>query len=191
MINDYKFHESAMDWTMVASSRNRFYLKYWCELGAGYSDQTALALDVFEKCYSVEIVPEVFDNQVEAARCNERSIRFCGDTLKCLPTILKELDAPTYFRIDSHWPGAGPKIGPECPLLDELKIIAEWSGARTSVVSIDNAGMFINPPKPPCDPKQWPNMDEVIAILRKTWNAVTLVGDVLYATPEPLIQRLA
>ena len=80
----------------------------------------------------------------------------------------------------------------ECPVLDELRALAE--GHPDDCVLIDDARLFVEPPPPPHKPDQWPSLDEVVVAIRATRPAhqVEVHHDIIVAVPpsaEDLVER--
>jgi hypothetical protein len=188
---NYNLIGTQMPWWLTISCRNRWYLKVFVEGGAGYGHTAAIACDHFQKVYAVEIVKEVFEHQVAELKQTSNATRLFGSTLDYFQTIVAETcGLPTLWYLDSHYPGLGPKVAKECPLLEEIEIISTKPGADEDVVLIDNAGMFYYPPNPPHDPAEWPTYSEVVSELKKTWPCVSLFADIIIATPDPILEIL-
>lgn len=185
----YDLIGTQMPWWLVISCRNRWYLKNFVELGAGYGHTSAIACDHFQRVWSVELVPDVFSHQVAELKQAKNARRLQGSTVEHLPAIIRALDAPTLFYIDSHWP-CGPKIAAECPLLEELAILQRERNVTQDVVLIDNYGMFEKPPRPPHNPAEWPNKSQTIAAVQALGLEVQIIADVLAATPSKLFEVL-
>jgi len=186
----YDLIGTQMPWWLAISCRNRWYLENFVELGAGYGHTSAIACDHFHRVWSVEIIPEVFHAQVAELKKNPKATRLCGPTTDPLKTICRAAVGPTLWYLDSHWPGMGPQVGPECPLLEELTILKHARDLTRDVLMVDNYGMFERPPRPPHNVDEWPNTDQILSQLRGTGLVVQVVADVLVATPAPLFQIL-
>lgn len=184
---NYDVIATQMPWWLVISCRNRWYLRNFVEGGAGYGHTSAVACCHFQTVWAIEMVPEVFNAQNAALVNDPKAKRLLGSTLDHLPSLAASIEGPTLWYLDSHWPGMGLKLGQECPLLDELAILANRQNISRDVCMIDNAGMFIHPPRPPHNPAEWPTIAEVRAALAASWPCTTLIADVLIATPEPII----
>jgi hypothetical protein len=179
-----------MPWWLVISCRNRWYLENFVELGAGYGHTSAIACGHFQRVWSVEIVPEVFRAQVEELKRSPNAARLCGPTTDHLATICRAASGPTLWYLDSHYPGMGPKIGPECPLLEELAILRRARDLSRDVVMVDNWGMFERAPRPPHNPAEWPTGPQVADAMRGTGLVAQVVVDVLVASPASLFHVL-
>jgi hypothetical protein len=188
--------DTAVPWWQVVSLRNRFYLKNFVETGTGYGDTSLAATHLFQKVWTVEIVPGVFNQQrteLQQAAQQGKVIRENGNTVDVLRRWMPDLDAagPSLFYLDAHWPGMGDKIGTECPLLEELEVICRREAFRRDVVMIDNAGLFINTPPPPHDPEQWPTEEairECVKLNAPEGTCFAVYFDTFIISPNPLIQ---
>jgi len=181
--------ESAVPWWHVISLRNRFYLRNFVETGTGYGDTAYIASTKFKKVYTIDINPDVYENQRPWLKAATNVFRFLGDSVVQLPSILSTLDAPTFFYLDGHWTGQQkPQPDCECPLLEELALICSRPQVARDVIMIDNWGMMKHPPNPPHAPAKWPKAHQVIeAILSRCGLCVMEYLDTLIATPESVI----
>jgi len=132
----------------------------------------------------------VFDQQVAELKASPNATRLRGSTLDHLPSLASSVQGPTLWYLDSHWPGLGPKLGPECPLLDEIDILAKRLTIVNDVILIDNAGLFFHSPPPPHEPDQWPTIVEVATHLQTTRLLMSYLADVIIATPDRLLGDL-
>jgi hypothetical protein len=97
---------------------------------------------------------------------------------------------PAVLWLDAHW-CCGETFGKaaECPLLEELRLIGDAGTAtgRDVFVFVDDARMFLMPPKAPHDAAHWPGLAEVAAALVRTGGRepawVFQFGDVLCGVP--------
>lgn len=180
--------DTQVPWWMVVSLRNRFYLRNFVETGAGYGDTSIAASHLFQNVYSVELCPGVFRDQFEEMQKHPHIRRECGTSVEWLEKWLPELTEPTLFYLDSHWPGLGTKLAHECPLLAELDLLIPFLRSN-DIVMIDNAGMFIHPPRPPHDPSEWPSVDEIQGKIGDKFLLTHF--DVFVISSEPLIQGIS
>lgn len=97
-----------------------------------------------------------------------------------------DLHRPALFWLDAHWSG-GPTAGEqnECPVLDEIRAINDWSLSAESCILIDDARLFFGPPPPPHKLDQWPTFTEISDTLRVVGDRyVTVLDDVVIAIPR-------
>jgi hypothetical protein len=99
--------------------------------------------------------------------------------------LLRESREPTLYWLDGHWSGGTTAgAGDECPVLDEIR--ATSSGNPGDCYLVDDARLFINPPPPPHDPRQWPALGEIRELLARLrpGHSVEVVGDVIVVEPR-------
>jgi hypothetical protein len=150
-----------------------------------FTGQTARwAANYFEYVYTIEKSDEIYAIYAPTFDNINGLSALLGDARIELPKILNIVkDRNVLYWLDSHWSGgitAG--INDECPLLDELSIIAE----RThDLILIDDARLFLSSPPEPHNPDQWPKIDEILMIInRKTKRYIQIIDDVIFATPN-------
>jgi hypothetical protein len=154
------------------------------EGGTFRGDTTAWAAEHFSRVVSIEFSKTLYDAARERFR-DERKIelRF-GDSRAVLAELVPALDAPAMFWLDSHWSG-GATYGEndECPLLEELRVLA--SSPIEHVVLVDDARLFLAPPPLPHRFEQWPPIDVVLAALRHPGREsyVVIHDDVIVRAP--------
>jgi hypothetical protein len=169
----------------------RFGIRQFVETGTLDGHTAALAATMIPVVHTIEISRPMYDKAIPECRNAPNVTRHLGDSLEVIPRLLPGLTGPTLWYLDGHWPGGGPKLGPECPVLGELALLAD---RPQDVVVVDDARLFICPPGPPHDPAQWPAIDEVVAALRGDSDpgrrSVQLWIDTLIGTPYPLWRML-
>jgi hypothetical protein len=114
-----------------------------------------------------------------------------GPSNAVLTTILQTIDEPVLFWLDAHWfPALPPTDAPQCPLLSELDVLAQWPWTRLSAILIDDAHLFGIPPDfdqdaPGYRPQEWPTHLDLIAMLVGTLRCrpPVVIEDVLVVTP--------
>lgn len=184
----YDLIGTQMPWWLVISCRNRWYLKTFVEGGAGYGDTSAIACEHFAKVFAIEVVPDVYRAQRKELISSPKATRLLGTTECHLPDLVKAIDTPTLWYLDSHWPGMGAKLGPECPLLNEIDILMSRNSLPHDVILIDNAGLFFKPPPPPHAVSEWPSIGQVADAMHRACRGMSIqfFCDIIIATPEPL-----
>lgn len=156
--------------------RQTYALKYFVETGTNRGHTAALMAGLFTKVWTVELAS---DRQQAAAKfLSKYSHVVCtaGESPDFLRRLMPQLDQPTLFWLDAHWCG-GPKLGPECPLLDELSAVGNLDGRH--VILIDDARLFVNPPPYPHDPDDWPALQQVRYAVAGWGANLLVVGDVI------------
>lgn len=112
----------------------------------GHSFLRALRSGIFERCYTVEIVPAL--HKSIAARYSVQPSRqvFLGESHKVFRKQIFPLCSAKdriFFWLDGHY-SAGPTGGANlpCPLLKELEVIRQWCPSRLLVIAIDDTNDF-------------------------------------------------
>jgi len=157
----------------------------------GEGIQTALEFGRFDKLYSIEAKPDVYEAACKRFVNENKVDLLLGDGAKVLPAVLAEVQEPAVFWLDSHW-GIGeeplaPGISP-CPLIGELCAIAEHP-IKDHVILIDDVRHFWR------GIPQWENItvSDILAILVDAgdywikFETGIRKGDIIVATPDPRI----
>lgn len=130
--------------TMSEALMKNYSNPYFFETGTADGCGVELALKSgFEKVFSVEIKPDLYEQNV--ARFKKyidqgRVILLLGDSLKLLERTLLEIDKPTTFWLDAHH-DSGIQGEKRCPLYEELEAIRGHS-INTHTILIDDRRMF-------------------------------------------------
>jgi hypothetical protein len=101
------------------------YFDVFIETGTYLGDTIQLALEWgFKEIHSIELNEELYQLASEKFKSHPNVKLWKGDSIHCLPLILKQLTKPATFWLDAHASGhlSGGLSGGS-PLLDELKII--------------------------------------------------------------------
>lgn len=167
----------------MRSLKNRFSIRNFVETGTAQGHTAIEASDMFEVVHTIENSSTMYPRFLPELKQRRNVVLHLADSVVVLPRIVSQLEGNTVFFLDSHWVGAGEKLGPECPLLDELEVLA---GRSHDVVIVDDARLFIHPPPPPHDPAQWPGINQLLAALRRIVPHACLLADSIVATPKPL-----
>jgi len=151
---------------LVSRLRRQYRLDFFVETGTNRGDTAELAAIYFDVVFTCEINPD------RLARAQKRLAEYPNIRFYNLPSpefirrVKPSVSQPALWWLDAHWCG-GPKPPKECPLLEEL---AEVKGTHGhSVVLIDDADLFLAPPKPPHNALDWPTMDQIRHAL-SSWN---------------------
>lgn len=170
--------------------RSELRLRRAVETGTYYGGGARRMARVFPEVVTIEL-SEQLHLQARLALANEPRITLLhGDSRALLPELV-DPSVPTLFFLDGHWSG-GPTAGHgmECPVLDELEVLA--NGHPDDCLFVDDARLFAAPPPPPHDPAQWPTLLEVFDAVRAAMprHHVTLLEDLVIAVParaKPLV----
>ena len=169
---------------LVLTLRDLCGVRCFIEGGTFRGKTAKWAASHFQQVITIEASQAVYD-RLMAEHSLFPNVKFLhGDTRKLLPTIVRELDGPAVFWLDSHW-SAGDTFGAgdECPVFRELEIIN--SSPHEHVILIDDARLFTQPPPPPHDVNAWPTFGDIHDVLngRKPNPYVVIVDDVIIAAP--------
>ncbi len=152
-----------------------------------YVGETALwASQIFPHVFSIEKNPE-FLKQAHAACAGRDNIRlFLGESAGRLPEILAEANGPAIFWLDAHAGGGWFADKDECPLVEELRLIAARD-VEDDLIIIDDARGFTAPPPPPFDPDVWPPLHAVLDAADASRKRYTvLIEDAIISAPMRL-----
>lgn len=170
-------------WLMKAI-RNRFFIQWFVESGTWDGATAVVAASMFSTVHTIEISKVMFNKALPECRIAKNLTRHLGSSVEVIPQLLPSLTGPTLWYLDGHWAGQGPKLGIECPVVQELELIRD---RPQDVVVVDDARLFDAPPGPPHDPEQWPTTADVVAALRGTSNRFVVRWiDLLIASSTPL-----
>ena len=98
--------------------KEHFGINKVLELGSAVGGTTKWLSESFDTVITTEINPSYRNVCLQRIKGANNVKSLLGDTLKLLPEILSTCDEKTLVFADDHW-------GIHCPLLDELRMIAE------------------------------------------------------------------
>jgi len=175
--------ESNLPRWLVRALTVRFEIRQFVETGTLEGHTAALVAEIIPVVHTIEISRSMYDKATPECRKSSRITRHLGSSVDVIPQILPSLVGPTLWYLDGHWSGMGPKLGTECPVIDELVLLRF---RPQDVIVIDDARLFDAPPPPPHDPAQWPSTTEVVAAARAPGRHIARFLDSLIASPSPL-----
>jgi len=152
---------------LVSKFRRELKIGMFIETGTGGGDTTELAAMAFDRVLSCEIDPRLVH------RAKDRLAPYPNVTVTTEPSpefLRREvplIDQPVMYWLDAHWSGGPLKPERECPLLEELQAIG--SLGDSTIILIDDAELFINPPARPHDPTHWPTILQITNLI-DSWN---------------------
>jgi hypothetical protein len=158
-------------------------IKVFIETGTAGGDSVREAAKIFEKCYTIEVVEKRNEGDYP-----ENVNLYEGDSAKLLAQIAHPFrNDYVFFWLDAHYSEpheSEPDIN-ECPILEEIKSL---SGFSKALIMIDDARLFLGPPKWPCDYTRWPSFSSVFNTLQGCLpkHYITLVDDYIIAMPEEM-----
>lgn len=152
----------------------------------------------FRQCHTIEIIPNraIVDESIKNIVWHE------GNSIDILPGIVDDLiteksqlpktDPPTYnyavFFLDAHYsdPKPNTSIYKECYLLEELTILHRYQ--HDAIIIIDDARLFFGHPPAPNNPKDWPTIRQIFALLEEKfpYNTTSIRDDYIISYPDRL-----
>lgn len=175
-------------------------IDYFCETGTASGDSIRIASKHFKKCWTIELIEgrAKIDNSLENVTWYE------GNSIDFLKIIVNDLldlksqipqpnkDVPVYqycfWWLDAHYSDPKPNTSKykECYLLEEIEIISKCRD--DSIIFIDDARLFYGPPPAPNNPKDWPTIRQIFALLEEKFpfNTTSIRDDYIISYPERL-----
>jgi len=169
---------------LVVFLKQRFDLRCFVETGTYLGDSASWAAKVFPDVYSIEASEQLW-HSARRRHSRLRNVHFIlGDSPRELATLIPTLSRPLFW-LDAHWSGgatAGQQA--ECPLLQELAVLAA-ARLPEPFILIDDARLFLEPPPPPHQREHWPDFSQVTAALGACGEPfISVVDDVIVAVPQ-------
>jgi len=163
----------------------KFHIPVFVETGTAGGESVREAAKLFNICHTIELIE---GRQGEDYPDNVKLYQ--GDSAKLLPIILDTHCNPkeyTLFWLDAHYsePHESAPDTVECPLIDEIRAIRNH---KKSIIMIDDARLFLAPPKWPCDYTRWPSFSSVFNTLQGCFNThyITVVDDYIICVPDEM-----
>lgn len=125
-----------------ATLSNFIYNKYFVETGTFTGGGIQVALDSgFENIRSIEVIPD-YHNAAKRTFAQFPNIKlYLGDSVDILWDVIKDIDCPITFFLDSHLADGDKRAKVEVPLLLELDIINRHP-IKTHTILIDDRRTF-------------------------------------------------
>jgi FkbM family methyltransferase len=177
-------HQTNLPIELVDRLRARFGLEHFVETGTRHGVTTRAMAPHFKHVATIELDPVSFQTTAAQLAANSHIHCFQGDSVQQLPQILNALGAAGVVWLDAHWSGGDTGKGDvECPVLGELAAI--YAHRPDHIVFIDDARLFLSPPPPPHDARQWPSFAAISEFFARQCPVpyVAIVGDVIVAGP--------
>ncbi|ACA98426.1 MULTISPECIES: hypothetical protein [Cyanophyceae] len=169
---------------LIQELKNHLKLNYFVETGTYLGGTAVWASKIFQFVFTIEFSPELFHKAKEKFADVQNVKCLFGDSREQLKEIIDTLDQPALFWLDAHWSG-GVTYGDEdqCPLLEELEILN--NSEYNHFILIDDARLFLSPPQPPHQVDHWPNICNIVDVLRKKYSDkyIVIIEDVIIAVP--------
>jgi hypothetical protein len=154
-----------------------------------YDGQSTLLLHrLAGKVYTVESDPGLFRRASKKLEQYPDIQVLHGESAAVLPGILADLSHGALFWLDAHWFPPVPDLNnSQCPILQELAILADWPWVHESCVLVDDAHMFAEPLETGYRESDWPSIDQVISACSfSASRVVRIIDDVIVSGPDGL-----
>lgn len=119
--------------------------KIFIETGTYMGEMVFSVCNLFEKVFTIEIDPDLYENAKLRLRSKHNVQVLQGDSAKVLPKVLSNLDQDIIFWLDAHYSGGitGGKEG-KTPIEKELLAIFDYKKTKIKkcYILIDDAGCF-------------------------------------------------
>jgi hypothetical protein len=113
------------------------------ESGTYFGQSTKYFSKFFNKVFSVELSPALYEFSSRRFSKISNIFLFLGDSVVQLPRIIFLLNQPTIFYLDAHASGGVTQQGQEpSPIKKELEIISNFKHLSNSIVLLDDARGF-------------------------------------------------
>lgn len=157
---------------------DKYGLRTLVETGTCLGDMVEAMKRRFDRIYSIELSKELYD-RARARFAKAHNIELIlGDSGKVLESVVKEIDHPALFWLDSHYSaGITARGEKDTPIYEELCHILQANARH--IIIIDDARCF------GADPA-YPTMEELCNFVRsKSENAeITVQYDSIRVTPR-------
>jgi GT2 family glycosyltransferase/predicted O-methyltransferase YrrM len=115
-----------------------FGTRVFVETGTFFGNTTAAVADLFERCYTIELSPELYARARKRFEGTPHVVCINGDSGAELARVLEDIHEPALFWLDAH-PSGGVTAGDRSdPILQELGTIYRHR-VKGHVVLIDDA----------------------------------------------------
>lgn len=170
---------------LVIRIQREFHVTEFVETGTYMGVTAKWAAAHFQHVTTVEASKYYYDRLMPEHSAYQNVDFVFGDSRLELQKIVPALQGPAMFWLDGHWSGENTYgSGDECPLLKEIRVIAE--SPHEHFIFIDDARLFLSPPPRPHARTEWPVLAQVFDAFRTEGrNPYVLVfGDVIVSSPR-------
>lgn len=155
-------HSGIPTW-VVDFAKSKLDIQVAFETGTHVGSSTKILASSFTEVYTVESNQALM--QVAKSRLVDfTNIQFVLDNSpNALGFYLGKIEKPILFWLDAHYSGGDTDgLQSPCPLLEELKCVAQFSQISRSVICIDDARLFGAPHDLAPNMLGWPNLFTVL-----------------------------
>jgi len=127
----------------ISKIGNYYGCKIMVESGTYFGQSTKYFSKIFNKVFSVELSPALYDFSSRRFSKISNIFLYLGDSVVQLPRIILLLNQPTIFYLDAHASGGVTQQGQEpSPIKKELEIISNFKHLSNSIILLDDARGF-------------------------------------------------
>jgi len=127
----------------ISKIGNYYGCKIMVETGTYFGQSTKYFSKIFNKVFSVELSPALYDFSSRRFSKISNIFLYLGDSVVQLPRIILLLNQPTIFYLDAHASGGVTQQGQEpSPIKKELEIISNFKHLSNSIILLDDARGF-------------------------------------------------
>lgn len=174
---------------LVLFLKDKYGVQTFIETGTYKGESSRWAAQHFDSVYTIEQFERYFVGAKRGAEGIQNLYMILGDSREKLVDVLEEIDGHAIIWLDAHWIGnaeAAHEQMNECPLAEELDAVL--MSPFEHFIIVDDARLFIDGPKKPHDPKQWPTYAEIEERL-DGWK-LFVKNDIIIAIPEEFAPKV-
>lgn len=157
----------------VRAYRKAYGPRVLVETGTFRGDMMFVQQFRFDRLYSIELDPILFQKAAGRFRESPHIRILQGDSGRVLPGLIREIGAPCLFWLDGHYSGGETARGvSDTPVVKELEAIL--SDPRDHVILIDDARLFTGK-------DGYPTLEEIrnLVLNRRKDYSVTMEDDII------------
>ena len=174
---------------MIKAITNGFEVENFVETGTAGGDTILEAAKIYKNSHSIELIEgrllESVKKEIKYKKLNPNL--HIGYSTAILPDIIRELEGYAIFWLDAHYsdPTASTDDVEECPVLEEIRILANY---KKAIIIIDDARLFLGAPPEPLNADKWANIQQIFKHLNVyfPYNLSTIVDDYVICIPNEM-----
>lgn len=162
---------------------DKYEIPVFIETGTAGGESVREASKIFKECHTIEIIEGRPQGEFP-----ENVKLYQGDSSEILCELITKFKKEyVFFWLDAHWsePNESKPDIVECPLIQEIQALRNH---KKSVIMIDDARLFLAPPKWPCDYTRWPRFSTVFNTLQGCFpeHYITVIDDYIVCIPDEM-----